>query len=98
MNSPTHEQIRAYLHLGREQLHAEEQAALDTHLAGCAGCRAYADHVVVLQNRLGRLMRLRWDRYQSSPALNVQIQTRFRQQKRRQEFWQFSGSALATAA
>lgn len=37
-NNLSHQQARHYLHLGRGQLVAAEQVALDSHLANCADC------------------------------------------------------------
>lgn len=98
MDTLTHEQGRAYLHIGREQLETGEQAALDAHLAGCVDCRVYAAEVAVRQMNLTRLMQTRWSRHHPSPAINERVQSRLRRKKWGQRFWNLTGSLAATAA
>ncbi len=96
MSAPSHEQIRIYLHLGREQLQAQEQIALDAHLAGCAACRVYAAEVSVLQGQLTRLMRARWNYYRPDPQVNENVRPRLRRKVRQQQLLSFAGSVTAT--
>jgi len=98
MSILNHEQIRAYLHLGRGQLNAAEQAALDAHLAGCADCRRYAGEVTGLQTRLTEAMRVRWKRYSPSPVINEQVQARLRRKIWYRQLWRLANSVAAAMA
>lgn len=94
-----HQQARYYLHLGRDQLVAAEQVALDSHLANCADCRRYADEVASLQSRLTETMRLRWKKYDPSPVINGQVQARLRRKIWQRQVWRITNSVTtATAA
>lgn len=59
MSALTHEQARDYL-LDRGSLHADEAAALDAHLAGCAECRTYARQTEAVRTATVQVLNRRW--------------------------------------
>jgi LysM repeat protein len=66
----THQTARTLLQAAADKtLASEEQLALDTHLAGCQDCRAYADGLSQLQADLRRLTHLQWD--VQHPSLDI---------------------------
>lgn len=97
-NNLNHQQAHTYLHLGRDQLEAAEQQALDHHLAGCIACRHYAVEAADLQSRLTRSMRLRWQSQPPHPVINDQVQTRLRRKIWLRQVGRFANSVGATAA
>jgi hypothetical protein len=94
----SHEQTHYYLHLGRDQLAAAEQMALDAHLAGCPICRRYAAEVTDRQTWLAETMRLRWKKHQPGPVINSQVQTHLRRKIWQRQVWHFANSVTAGAA
>ncbi len=97
-NGITHQQARYFLHIGRGQLVAAEQTALDSHLAGCADCRRYADEVTGLHHRLAQTMRRRWQNQPPGPQINEQVQARVRRKIGQRQAWRLANSVAATAA
>jgi hypothetical protein len=92
MSRQKHEQARYYLHIGHDQLDRDEQSALETHLAECAACRAYAADLATLQGQLARVMHARWSRYSPSPDLRDGVETRLQRRT-----WQRQVLSLAHA-
>ncbi len=84
MSTPKHEQVRYYLHVGRDGLKPSEQTELETHLSDCAPCRAYAAELTSLKTGLSHTMRARWAGYSPSPDLSDRVHTRL-QRKIRQD-------------
>ncbi len=96
-NSLTHQQARYFLHLGRGELVAAEQTALNNHLAGCADCRRYAGEVAELHHRLAQTMRRRWQNQYPAPQINARVQARLRRKIWQRQAWRFASSVAATA-
>ena len=62
MNQITHEQAQSYLQSAADRpLSSNEKAALDSHLEGCAACRAYANTLGKLEGALQHSLHRRWD-------------------------------------
>ncbi len=97
MSAQQHEQARYYLHIGHDQLNRREQAALDTHLAECAVCRAYATDLAGNQERLVRAMDVRWGRYSPSPDLGARVSTRLQRRIRQRQVVNLVGAAVEGA-
>ena len=62
MTNLIHKEIRALLQAAADKaLLPEEQTVLDTHLAECNSCRAYAQSLTELQDGLSRVMQQHWN-------------------------------------
>ena len=61
MDGVIHARARAWLHEGRMTLNHQEQAALDSHLAGCAECQSYSSYLTTMEPVLTRALHVRWD-------------------------------------
>ncbi|MGC1375310.1 MAG: LysM peptidoglycan-binding domain-containing protein [Anaerolineales bacterium] len=62
MKNIPHKKIRALLQAAADQaLPPEERMVLDTHLAECGECSAYAQNLVQLQDGLRRVMQQQWN-------------------------------------
>src|SRR5688500_13603827 len=68
MTPLTHAEARQRLHDGRRWLDNKSLAALDAHLAECAECRAYAQHLETFEPALTRALHARWDGVEAAPA------------------------------
>jgi Tol biopolymer transport system component len=78
MTALTHDQVRQFLEMDREQLGGAERAALDQHLAECAACRSYATELAALQGAVERVLQSHWEGVRPDPQLENRIHTRIR--------------------
>jgi LysM repeat protein len=70
MTEISHQKAQAFLQTAADNLlSSNDQSLLDSHLAGCIECRAYAKNLKGLENRLRRVSHAHWDKYQ--PTLNL---------------------------
>jgi len=77
MNTLSHIQARDLL-LDRNNLRPEETAALDTHLARCAECRAYALQAEGVRVATTQVMHKRWDKRQPPRDFEDNLRERLR--------------------
>jgi hypothetical protein len=69
MKALNHSQARALIEQAADGLlNAEEQRALESHLQGCADCRAYAAEFAALESALGATLLGRWEKPELSTA------------------------------
>lgn len=92
-----HEQIRYYLHIGRQELTGAECHALDEHLAVCVECRAYSTQLSSLQQSLSRVMATRWSGIHPSADIESKVKSRGGRILVQNRMLQFT-SSLASAA
>jgi predicted anti-sigma-YlaC factor YlaD len=97
MSDLSHEQVRAYLQVGRALLTSDEQAALDEHLRDCAACRASADRVARLQAVLTQTLHQRWD-VQPIPKIALRVMPRLRKSKLHRQMFSYAVGLGALAA
>ena len=98
MTNISHEQARAYVLRGRDDLKATEQTALDEHLRACADCRAYADEIVVLQATVRGTLQRRWDAVRPAAEVAPTISARLSGRKIPQQVFSFAAGLAALVA
>jgi len=95
MSRLSHEQVKWFLHVSADKrLNPKDRAELETHLAECASCRAYADELHWLNKAIARALRSRWTPKRSRKDFAARVRSRILWDAERQFFLGFARTGV----